>query len=818
MSEGDRGVGHAETLVGAGGQGAGATLTDTVDAAGATVRGDSAVATDATSATLRGLGLGLGGDHAQLLPVDDRAYAIGEEIARGGMGKILSARDRRLHRDVVIKVTRGDAHEALDPRFEREAMITARLQHPSIVRVYEAGVLGDGRAFYAMERVRGRGLDEVIADAKTLRARIALLPHAIAVADALAYAHSERIVHRDLKPQNVLIGPFGETVVIDWGLAKDLRTGEADAVATQDSGGDVSLTRVGSVLGTPSHMAPEQARGEPSDERSDVYAIGALLYHMLTGMPPHHGPSLDAVLKLVAAGERTPIRTREPQLPPDLAAIVERAMAPLPSKRFASAKELADELRRYASGQLVASHTYSLSRLVKRWLWKHRAVVGIAVAALAIISVVGVIGIVAVVRARDTANEQSHEAVFQRDKAERKVDDLLLDQARESLTKDPSRSAALLGQLSERGIARPMAHDLAVEAAKGGLAWELRGHADDVEHLVVAHNGKHVATASDDATIRWWSLADYTFAVLRGHSGPINELVISDDDTHLASAGADHDVWLWDLATGQGTRLAGHTKTIHGIAFSPDSTQLASASEDGSLRLWSVATGEGKVLATYRVGLRTVIWTHDQILVGARDGGIGHFDPKSGKGEVVQKELKTEIRRLAMSGQYVASGDKNGIVALWTTDGTFVRQLGVHTDLTRDIAFTPDGKHLVSCGGDPIVRVYSIPDGATLELLGNTAGVKDIDISADGALVAAAGLDGIARVWSIGGGKARELLGHRYPVKHVMFTPDSAKLVSGSEDDRARIWPLAPPDAPPTDGPGLRGWLAAHSNVEPGGK
>ncbi len=815
MSDGDRGVGHAETLVGAGGHADGATLSDTVDAAGATVRGDS-VDTDANGATLKGLGLG--GDHATLLAVDDRAYAIGVEIARGGMGRILSARDRRLHRDVVIKVTRDGG--AIDPRFEREALITARLQHPSIVRVYEAGVLGDGRAFYAMERVRGRGLDEVIGDAKTLRSRIALLPHAIAVADALAYAHSEKIVHRDLKPQNVLVGPFGETVVIDWGLAKDLRSGDADAVSAPASGTDISLTRVGSVLGTPSHMAPEQARGEPSDERSDVYAIGALLYHMLTGQPPHHGPSLDEVLKLVAAGERVPIRVREPGLPPDLADIVERAMAANPSKRFAGAKELADELRRYASGQLVASHSYSLSRLVKRWLWKHRAVVAIASVAFVIVSVVGVIGIIEVLRARNDATEEAHKADYERDRAERKKDDGIVSEARGALASDPSRAAALLGTLSDRGILRPAAHEIAAEAGKRGLAWELRGHGDDVEHLVVSHDGKHVATASDDATIRWWSLSDYSFIVLRGHAGPINELIISDDDTHLASAGADHDVWLWDLATGTGKRLVGHTNTVHGISFAPDSKQLASSAEDGVVWLWDVATGAGKPFTTYRMGLRVVVWTHDQLLVGARDGAIGHFDPKTGKGEMAKKELKTEIRRLAMSpdGQYVVSADKEGIVALWKADGTFVSKLGTHTDLTRDIQFTPDGKHLASGGGDTMISVYSIPDGATVELLGNTAGVKDLDISPDGTLVASAGLDGVVRVWPITGGKAREFRGHGAAVKHVMFTPDQRRLVSGSEDDRARIWTLADPEPPPQDGAALRAWLRAHSNVGPEAK
>ena len=801
MSDGDRGspLGVAETLVGAGGQRA----PKHIDSAAATVAGESVSAVDAT---LRGLGLG--GDHATLQPVDDRAYAIGDEIARGGMGKILSARDRRLHRDVVIKVGRDSA---IDPRFEREALITARLQHPSIVRVYEAGVLGDGRAFYAMERVRGRGLDAVIAEAKVLRERLALLPHAIAVADAIAYAHSEQIVHRDLKPSNVLIGPFGETVVIDWGLAKDLRVAELDAQALPSAGASTSLTRVGAVMGTPSHMAPEQARGEAATERTDVYAIGAVIYQMLVGEAPYVGTGVDEVLQRVAAGVHVPLRQREPEIPPELAAIVERAMALAPKDRL-TAQELADELRRYVSGQLVASHAYSLSTLVRRWLWRHRAAVGIGALALVVLAVLGGYSLREVAHERDLARKAAVDADVQRDRAERKADDAVIGHATALLDDDPSRAAALLVELSDRGIARPAAHAIAVDAAKAGLAWELRGHADDVEHLVVSHDGRHVATASDDATIRWWNLdADATSVILRGHTGPINDLIISDDDLHLASAGTDHRVYLWDTANGAARHLDGHTANVRGLAFSPDGTQLVSTDEAGGLWLWSVATGTGKLLAHHPRGLRAVAWGGDQIVAGGYDGMIGHFDPKTGKGEM-KPAAKAEIRRLAIWGDYVASGDEDGLVILWTRDGTKVKELGGHTDVARDLVFTPDGKHLASCGGDNVVHVFSLPDGAVVDLLGNRTGVKDIDISADGKLVASAGLDGIARVWKLTGGKPRELRGHGYPVKHVAFSPDG-RLVSGSEDDRARVWTLTPPPPPP-QGTALRAWVAAHTNVQ----
>jgi serine/threonine protein kinase len=159
----------------------------------------------------------------------------------------------------------------LRPRFEREAAITARLQHPAIVPIYEAGTWPDGKAFYAMRLVEGRTLARAIDAATTLEARIALLPHVVAVTEALAYAHDKRVIHRDLKSGNVLVGAFGETVVIDWGLAKEL---DRPDVEDEPTAPHHALTRVGSVMGTPCFMAPEQARGEPLDERADVYALG----------------------------------------------------------------------------------------------------------------------------------------------------------------------------------------------------------------------------------------------------------------------------------------------------------------------------------------------------------------------------------------------------------------------------------------------------------------------------------------------------------------------------------------------------------------
>jgi len=221
-------------------------------------------------------------DDAELPVVDRRHYAILGELAKGGIGRVLFARDLRLGRDVAIKELLPKHRDAAR-RFEREARITARLQHPGIIHVYEAGAWPGGEPFYAMPRVPGQSLDRAVASRTTLADRLGLVANVIAVADALAYAHSEHVIHRDLKPANVLVGEFGETVVIDWGSAKDL--GEEPA-ASSAAPGAADETASGGVVGTPAYMPPEQARGETVDARADVYAIGALLYKVLTGEAP----------------------------------------------------------------------------------------------------------------------------------------------------------------------------------------------------------------------------------------------------------------------------------------------------------------------------------------------------------------------------------------------------------------------------------------------------------------------------------------------------------------------------------------------------
>lgn len=270
---------------------------------------------------------------------DPRRYVIQRELARGSTSRISLAEDTHLHRTVALKeplVPIGD----LAARFERELALTSRLQHPSIVSIHDGGVWPSGAPYYVMKLVTGESLEKVIGACSTAAERMALLPHGIAVADALAYAHDAGIVHGDLEPANVLVGTFGETVVIDWELAKELR--------------------------------------DPADARADVYSLGALLYHLLSGESPSNGRTTAVV----------PLAEKSPGVPPALSAIIAKAIAPQAEDRHASAVELAAELRRYQSNQLAGAHAPARGRL-RRWLRKHRTAIGVASVALGTLAVLG---------------------------------------------------------------------------------------------------------------------------------------------------------------------------------------------------------------------------------------------------------------------------------------------------------------------------------------------------------------------------------------------------------------------------------------------
>jgi protein kinase-like protein len=385
-------------------------------------------------------------------------YEVGAEIARGGMGRVVEATDTVLGRSVAVKEALSGDGEAIR-RFRREIAITARLEHPSIVPVHDAGTLADGAPFYVMRKVSGRPLTELIAAASTLEQRLALLPHIVAAAQALAHAHKRGVVHRDIKPSNILAGELGETVVIDWGLAKVV--GEVDdphgapGAATPVDAGTSLRTRIGAVFGTPGFMAPEQVRGEEVGAHSDVYALGATLYYTLTRSPPHASASETEMMTAAASGPARPIGELVPGLPRELSTIVDKALAFDDRRRYPDAGALAEDLQRFLTGQLVASHHYSPRERVARFARRNKLAVAVGAVALATVTIGGALAVRSIVRARDRADAQALLATQRQRDAEdastrEKIrgDQLQLMQAETLAATNPTAAVAMLKSLA----------------------------------------------------------------------------------------------------------------------------------------------------------------------------------------------------------------------------------------------------------------------------------------------------------------------------------------------------------------------------------
>lgn len=287
---------------------------------------------------------------ATAAPVGAARFQLGREIGKGGMGRVVEALDRQFDRSVAVKMLLGRDGSG---RFESEARVTGRLQHPAIPAVYERGTLPDGTPFYAMQLAEGRTLDQALSAALTLEERVRLLPVLVQVAHALGYAHERGVVHRDVKPQNIVVGDHGRVFLLDWGIAK---IQDRPTIAPAESSGDGHQTMQGSVMGTPAYMAPEQARGdvEHIDARTDVFALGAVLYHVLAGRSPYVGETAEIALSHAVEARWEPLKTAAPKAPHGLHVICERAMAPNPGDRYANALELSAAIHRFQASALLA--------------------------------------------------------------------------------------------------------------------------------------------------------------------------------------------------------------------------------------------------------------------------------------------------------------------------------------------------------------------------------------------------------------------------------------------------------------------------------
>ena len=570
------------------------------------------------------------------------------ELGRGGMGRVVEAVDRALDRPVAIKHSLA-SHPRDLARFEREVRITARLQHPGVVAILDAGRDADGQPFYVMRKIDGEPLNVRVALAGTVAGRLALVPAVIGAVDAAAYAHAQGVVHRDIKPSNILLGPFGETLLIDWGLARELARPDVEPGGAITRGPPASeLTQIGKAYGTPGYLAPEQARGEPADRRADVYALGATLYYVLVGAPPIAGDPTVAIAK-AAAGEQPDLARIPSEVPVELAAIVAKALAPQLAARYADAGELAADLRRFLAGQLVAAHAYTARERIARWVRRHRIATLVAAGALATILVVVALSFSRIAAERDQAREA-------RLLAEARSEDMLVDRARSLVRIDPTSSVALLRALPAGSPAWPVAREIVRAAVAAGVERAITVHLGDVQSIAVAGDGR-IATSAADRTVQLHDLATGTSRVVARFVAWNMEWF---DDHTLAYWSTAPEVGLLDVNTGARRVLVTPGEVAH------------------------VAMCEGRVVVLGTTGTATMFGADarptvlgtDFTAVDARDGRVAAIGPTrlvaiDGAGTRSERAVAIPLVRevkIAPGGERVAAVAYDAILE-WTVAG-----------------------------------------------------------------------------------------------------------------------------------------------------
>lgn len=684
-------------------------------------------------------------------------YELLEEVGRGGMGVVYRAHQISLNREVALKVLPGGefARPEFRRRFRGEALIVAQLRHPNIVAIYDVGEQ-EGVAYFTMEWVPNRTLGDLVQRGPVSALKAAR--YLSTLAKAVHFAHDRGVLHRDLKPTNILLDSFDEPRLSDFGLARSLA-----------GGSDLTLT--GQALGSPAYMSPEQARAgnQTLGRPGDVYSLGAILYHLLTGRPPFQGESLHDVLTQVRQAEPISPRKLLPSIPEDLQTVCLKCLEKNPADRYQTARELAEELDRFLEHRPIQARPASLAK--RGWRWGQR---NPALAALAVVLLLGLAGIFGQWQRAEHFARTEH---AHRQRAEQS-----------ELTTRLNLYAADLSAAS-----------LAVERGDFGLA----------AHLLDAH-----VPSAGQVDLRGfeWRYLDRICrgqqqATLNGHDWIVTCAAFSPDGRLLATGSQDHTVRVWDVE-GRSvlTNLSAHTATVWSVAFTPDGRQLLTSGFDQQVKFWDTTTWQ----MTAQFAGRLAGLSRGGSILATSEGNPFRWDwEPAGKVTLWNYRTAEKLREIAQPGRRVELSPDGTLLAVVNADWG-VSLYRVHSgeriatlpteEMLWALAFSSSGEHLAATSYlREHVYVWDLArPSPPVRLSGHTRTVWSVAFSPDGKGLATTSSDRSVRIWDTATWTQRGILrGHQNEVWCAAFSPDGRVLATGGKDTTVMLWSTTAPREQP---------------------